>query len=81
MAESTLQRGSESAEVSALQQTLIDLHFKPGEVDGVFGVLTESALKMFQTTADVEPDGILGPNTSEKLDAATGAGEEGEGES
>jgi len=80
MAESTLQRGSESTEVSALQQTLIDLHFKPGEVDGVFGVLTESALKMFQATGQLEADGVLGQRTAEKLAEVTGQIEPSKGD-
>ena len=75
MAESTFQRGSEGSEVSTLQQTLIDLHLKPGEVDGVFGVFTESALKLFQATVQLEADGILGPSTAEKLAEASGADE------
>lgn len=78
MAESTVQRGSEGSEVSMLQQTLIDLQFKPGEVDGVFGVLTESALKMFQATAHLEADGILGQRTAEKLAETTGQAKPGE---
>lgn len=61
-----------------LQQTLIDLQFKPGEVDGVFGVLTESALKMFQATAQLEADGVLGQRTAEKLAETTGQAKEGE---
>lgn len=61
-----------------LQQTLIDLKFKPGEVDGVFGVLTESALKMFQATAQLEADGVLGQRTAEKLAEVTGQADEGE---
>lgn len=61
-----------------LQQTLIDLQFKPGEVDGVFGVLTESALKMFQATAQLEADGVLGQRTAEKLAETTGQANEGE---
>jgi g-D-glutamyl-meso-diaminopimelate peptidase len=80
MAESTLQRESEGSEVSTLQQTLIDLQFKPGDVDGVFGVLTESALKLFQATVQLEVDGILGPSTAEKLAEASGAGEGSEDE-
>lgn len=61
-----------------LQQTLIDLSFKPGEVDGVFGVITESALKMFQATSQLEADGVLGQRTAEKLAEATGQAEDGE---
>ncbi len=80
MEESVLQRGSEGSEVSMLQQTLIDQQFKPGEVDGVFGVLTESALKMFQASAQLEADGIVGQRTAEKLAEATGQVEPSEGD-
>ncbi len=70
MAEPTLQRGSEGQDVKDLQEALIELDFKPGEVDGVFGVFTLSAVKSFQTWAQLMADGIVGPETWEKLDDA-----------
>jgi peptidoglycan hydrolase-like protein with peptidoglycan-binding domain len=70
MAEPTLERGSEGPDVKALQEALIELDFKPGAVDGVFGVFTESAVKMFQSWANLDQDGIVGPLTWEKLDDA-----------
>lgn len=70
MAEPTLQRGSEGQDVKDLQAALIELDFKPGEVDGVFGVYTQSAVKSFQKWADTMADGIVGPPTWEKLDDA-----------
>jgi peptidoglycan hydrolase-like protein with peptidoglycan-binding domain len=70
MAEPTLERGSDGPDVTALQEALIELDFKPGAVDGVFGVYTESAVKMFQSWASVDQDGIVGPLTWEKLDLA-----------
>jgi peptidoglycan hydrolase-like protein with peptidoglycan-binding domain len=70
MAEPTLERGSEGLDVKDLQEALIALAFKPGEVDGVFGVLTESAVKSFQSWATVMADGVVGPTTWEKLDDA-----------
>jgi peptidoglycan hydrolase-like protein with peptidoglycan-binding domain len=70
MAEPTLERGSKGDAVTALQEALIELDFKPGDVDGVFGVLTESAVKSFQVWAMVAADGIVGPRTWEKLDDA-----------
>jgi len=70
MAEPTLERGSKGPDVTALQEALIELDFKPGAVDGVFGVYTESAVKAFQNWASVDPDGIVGPITWEKLDLA-----------
>ena len=70
MAEPTLERGSKGDDVTDLQEALIELDFKPGAVDGVFGVLTESAVKSFQVWAMLASDGIVGPLTWEKLDDA-----------
>jgi peptidoglycan hydrolase-like protein with peptidoglycan-binding domain len=70
MAEPTLKRGSEGQDVKDLQEALIELDFKPGEVDGVFGVFTESAVKSFQNWAQTTADGIVGPATWAKLDDA-----------
>ena len=70
MAEPTLERGSKGQAVKDLQEALIELDFKPGEVDGIFGVLTESAVKAFQGWAKVTVDGIVGPQTWERLDFA-----------
>ena len=70
MAEPTLERGSKGPDVTDLQEALIELDFKPGAVDGVFGVYTESAVKLFQSWANVETDGVVGPITWEKLDLA-----------
>ena len=70
MAEPTLKRGSEGQDVADLQKALIELDFKAGEVDGVFGVFTESAVKAFQKWASEMADGIVGPATWEKLDNA-----------
>jgi peptidoglycan hydrolase-like protein with peptidoglycan-binding domain len=70
MAEPTLERGSEGQDVRDLQEALIELGFKPGAVDGIFGVYTDSAVRAFQTWATVVADGIVGPLTWEKLDDA-----------
>jgi len=70
MAQPTLKRGSEGQDVKDLQQALIELDFKPGEVDGVFGVYTESAVQSFQKWTGAMSDGIVGPATWEKLDDA-----------
>lgn len=70
MAEPTLERGSKGDDVKDLQEGLIELDFKPGAPDGVFGVLTESAVRSFQTWAKVSADGVVGPLTWEKFDDA-----------
>ena len=63
----TLARGAEGPQVAELQRRLVEFDFKPGEIDGVFGVLTESAVKAFQTVATRQPDGIVDETTWEKL--------------
>jgi peptidoglycan hydrolase-like protein with peptidoglycan-binding domain len=70
MAEPTLERGSKGDDVKDLQEGLIELDFKPGAPDGVFGVLTESAVRSFQTWAKVSADGVVGALTWEKFDDA-----------
>jgi peptidoglycan hydrolase-like protein with peptidoglycan-binding domain len=70
MAEPVLKRGSEGEDVKDLQEALIELDFKPGAADGVFGVYTESAVKAFQKWTKLSADGIVGPDTWEKLDDA-----------
>jgi peptidoglycan hydrolase-like protein with peptidoglycan-binding domain len=70
MAEPTLKRGSEGQDVRDLQEALIELDFKPGEADGVFGVFTQSAVKAFQKWSQAMSDGIVGPETWAKLDNA-----------
>jgi peptidoglycan hydrolase-like protein with peptidoglycan-binding domain len=70
MAEPMVGRGSEGQDVRDLQEALIELDFKPGEVDGVFGVFTESAVKAFQKWSQTMSDGIVGAETWAKLDDA-----------
>jgi len=70
MAEPTLEKGSEGQAVEDLQKALIELDFKPGKIDGKFGVYTETAARSFQTWATLTADGIVGELTWEKLDHA-----------
>ena len=70
MAEPTLERGSEGQAVEDLQKALIELAFKPGKVDGKFGVYTETAVRALQTWAKLTADGVVGELTWEKLDHA-----------
>ena len=70
MAQPTLEQGSEGPDVKGLQEALVELDFKPGEVDGVFGVFTSSAVKSFQRWATLTADGVVGPATWERLDDA-----------
>ena len=58
----TLRLGSRGQDVRALQQALA-LH-----VDGIFGPVTEEAVKFFQTQKSLVADGIVGPKTWAALD-------------
>jgi peptidoglycan hydrolase-like protein with peptidoglycan-binding domain len=58
-----LRRGMRGTDVAELQGTLAALGFDPGPVDGVFGAGTEAAVRAFQASHDLEPDGVAGPQT------------------
>jgi peptidoglycan hydrolase-like protein with peptidoglycan-binding domain/DNA invertase Pin-like site-specific DNA recombinase len=60
-------RSEGSARVRKLQQRLRKLDQKPGPVDGLFGPLTEAAVKRFQSSAGLQVDGIAGPRTVKAL--------------
>ena len=69
----TLSRvGSQGNEVKAIQQELKDRGLYSGEVDGIFGSATESAVKRFQTQQGLPADGIAGPQTLAKLGISIG---------
>lgn len=59
----TLFRGSRGPAVRVLQENLITLGYNPGPVDGIFGPLTEAAVKAFQADRKITVDGIVGPQT------------------
>lgn len=69
-------------DVLALQQRLSSLGFDLGRVDGVFGRNTDAALREFQRSVGVDPDGTCGPETFRAIErlrrtmsgATTGAG-------
>lgn len=50
-----------------LQQSLIALGFKPGEVDGAMGPRTRAAVRAFQAKYGLTVDGIPGPRTWAKI--------------
>ena len=63
MAEQLLRNGSKGPAVTELQELLTALEYDPGEVDGIFGPKTESAVRKLQADAGVVVDGIVGPKT------------------
>ena len=50
-------------DVSNLQSRLVEMGFNCGKIDGVYGLLTESAVKEFQKSVGILPDGKCGPVT------------------
>ncbi|WP_272438176.1 peptidoglycan-binding domain-containing protein [Terrihalobacillus insolitus] len=59
-----LKRGDEGAEVKQVQRALKRLNFDPKYIDGIYGPLTEDAVRRFQSMyAALDNDGIYGPNT------------------
>lgn len=66
-----LQKGNRGEDVADLQKLLRDKGFKPGDIDGVFGVQTRDAVIEFQTVRNLEVDGIVGPETWGALLTAT----------
>ena len=65
-----LKRGSSGPDVLTLQSTLNQLGFDPHGVDGTFGPGTEAAVKAFQQSKGLTPDGIAGPNTMAALQSS-----------
>ncbi len=67
-----LKKGMNGEEVLQLQLALKAACYDPGDIDGIFGDLTENAVILFQTTyASLTIDGIAGPHTLSKLAQAT----------
>ena len=62
-----LQNGSRGPDVNRLQQALKDKGFDPGGVDGVFGPATTAAVRAFQTSKNLDPDGEAGVITKAAL--------------
>lgn len=67
-----LKRGSSGPDVLNLQTTLKQLGFDPNGTDGVFGPGTEAAVKAFQQSKGLTPDGMAGPATMAALQSSSG---------
>src|SRR3954467_4512219 len=57
-----------SRHVRYLQRQLRRLGARPGPIDGLFGPLTEGAVRRFQRHAGLRADGIVGPKTATHLE-------------
>ena len=62
-----LKRGSRGSETALLQLGLLRAGDLRGGIDGIFGPVTESALRNFQRREGLSPDGIAGEKTWEKI--------------
>lgn len=55
--------------VLGVQQTLQQLGYDPGPLDGVMGPMTKAAIMQFQQDQGLAVDGIVGPDTRTAMDA------------
>src|SRR5262245_63118899 len=62
-----LKLDARGADVVALQQALQTHGFNPGPADGDFGLGTQAAVIAFQKSEGLEPDGVVGPLTRDRL--------------
>ena len=60
-------QGSTGKDVEKIQQQLKKLGFFSGDVTGFFGTQTETAVKKFQNSKGLHPDGAVGPGTYKYL--------------
>ncbi len=59
----SLKKGSIGPRVTEIQQLLQQQGFGPATADGQFGSKTEAAVRSFQSSIGLQPDGVVGPNT------------------
>ena len=65
--DSVIQSGSQGEAVKNLQRKLISLGYLSGDTDGICGDMTVAAIKKFQSSQNLEADGIAGAATLNKL--------------
>jgi peptidoglycan hydrolase-like protein with peptidoglycan-binding domain len=63
----TMQIGSQSAEVTELQKRLTAEGLYTAQITGYFGILTQAAVKAYQILHGIDPVGIVGPLTRAAL--------------
>lgn len=68
MATRNLYKGCTGSDVKTLQKNLKKLgYYQSGAVDGIFGSMTDTAVRQFQRAAGIKVDGIVGPQTRSAL--------------
>ncbi len=58
-----VQQGMAGTEVAEVQCLLRHAGFSPGTIDGIYGALTQRAVKRLQTKHGLVVDGVVGPHT------------------
>ena len=66
--------GADGNDVLEVQRELVSLNCNPGPLDGELGPDTVRAIRFFQQTVGLTPDGIVGPETRAALSNAAQAG-------
>ncbi len=66
-AEPVMRSGATGEAVTQLQNRLKELGYYSGTVDGQFGPGTKSAVTQFQQRNELQPDGVVGPDTNAVL--------------
>ena len=67
--EPMLSTGSQGSRVREVQTRLRALGYYSGEIDGQFGPGTRDAVRFFQQVNGLDPDGIVGAMTMDRLNA------------
>lgn len=70
-----LSNGSEGEWVTYLQQHLEAAGYDTGPIDGIFGPITEAAVRQFQEDHGLTVDGIVGPITWPEIEGGGGSSE------
>ena len=63
-----IKKGDSGKEVEKLQEALLSLGYLTGNVDGIFGEVTESSVEKFQHDVKILVDGIVGNGTIKEID-------------
>ncbi len=63
-----LRIGSRGPEVMEIQALLKKIGYDPGPIDGIYGQKTKEAVEAFQRDNNLAVDGIIGPQTFDKME-------------
>jgi peptidoglycan hydrolase-like protein with peptidoglycan-binding domain len=70
-AENPMKKGETSAQIKTMQTRLRELGYLETEPNGIFGSITEAAVKKFQTANGLTADGKVGPATLTAMNSAS----------